>query len=478
MFHQNQLKFGAIDQFPFVGKYFSVNVQLMNEVKDPSVIGDSVPFSLKLFAGESMDQLTVLENGIEIEKKSKLEIPISVGSCQVNVKIMQPSGVSLFSARKFFLVAQPTQSAHFQHVQSCFSDPLVAVNYRLIITNGHELPAIYYNATKGKGNKMELKVKLVDSEGKIYLGRPNLKLNFVLHYEDNQTVDQTEKKILEISSDSKLFIGDTGETSVRFRIINAVSRKHGNRRFKLSVSADSVQNAARYNDVSFDYSPSVDVRTKVDEKARARRMASKRHSPQQQENYTINYDSLQNDSNPEKIPKLERGGPVSFTGPVPTFSSPTFSAPTYPPFSAPSFSMQPTFSATPSLGIQTSYGLSSSYSGPGFIPQSLIAPAPPVWGQYVLDQIERIRWKKSTSTDRDIDPNRQVYSFQGYKITNPNDIIDEIVKEIHNAVRMPSYSDMNFTAACQTVSSNVAPLPFGLQRVHSLMEPPLPSKKI
>jgi hypothetical protein len=432
-----QLKLGPIDQFPYVGKFFSVNVFLVNEVKE--TIGKTVPFTISLYAGESLDQMSPMENGIEIDKNSKLEIPCGAGgaSAQVNVKILQASGVSLFNARKFYLVAQPSLSEHFHSISSGFSDPLVAVNYRLVITNGHELPPIYYNATKGKGNKMELRVRLLDSEGNTVLDRPNLKLNFILHYEDNTTVDQSEKKMLEIASDSKLFLGETGEAVIRFRIINAVSRKHGNRRFKLSISADSVQNAARYNDVSFDYSPSVDVRTKVDEKARARRMAKKSGL---QSLLGAGADAATDKSDPDDDPppsldpalkkqktepQLERPLSISFLD-IPSF--------------APSF---------------------SSYTAGSYGQPSLAAN---VWAENTLAKLETLRWKEVESGNSKSDHEAVTTGvYNGYEISNPNAIIDEIIEASKTFLKPPS-SDSVFVAGCDQAAS-IGPL---TTRAHSL----------
>ena len=446
---QLQLKLGPIDQFPYVGNFFTINVFLVNEVKES--LGLSVPFKLALYAGESADQLSPVENGIEIDKNSKLEIPCSAGvsSAQVNIKILQPSGVSLFNARKFFLVAQPSSSEHFHSISSGFSDPLVAVNARLVITNGHELPSIYYNATKGKGNKMELKVRLIDSHGNAVLDRPNLKLNFVLHYEDNTTVDQSVKKMLEIASDSKLFVGETGEAVIRFRIINAVSRKHGNKRFKVSVSADSVQNAARFNDVSFDYSPSIDVRTKVDVNARNRRIARKAGLKADNDGTGTAIDSKQDEEEEEeeeeeviptikkpKLEQLERPLSISFMD-IPSFA--------------------------PSFSSYTAYPLTQ--------PPSLAAQ---VWAEEILVKIEQLRWKKvegggegnGALQNETGGSSSETGVYHGYAVSNPNTVIDEIVASSKNFLKPPTSqsSDSDFVAGCEQAAS-IGPL---TTRAHSL----------
>lgn len=426
---------------------------LVNEVKES--VGITVPFKLALYAGESADQLSPVANGIEIDRTSKLEIPCGAGvsSTQVNIKILQPSGVSLFNARKFFLVAQPSSSEHFHSISSGFSDPLVAVNCRLVITNGHELPSIYYNATKGKGNKMELRVKLMDAQGNAVLDRPNLKLNFVLHYEDNTTVDQSKKQMLEIASDSKLFIGETGEAVIRFRIINAVSRKHGNKRFKVSVSADSVQNAARYNDVSFDYSPSIDVRTKVDEKARARRIAKKASANQKPSDDQENEEEVVPTNKKAKIEQLERPLSISFMD-IPSFA--------------------PSFSSYTSGSYLGSYG-AAAY--PLTQPPSLVATA---WAEQLLEKIEQLRWKKvseetennnnkkddsGSSTPTETDTETECGVFKGYSISNPNMIIEEIIASTKNFLKPPSQaSDSDFVAGCEQAAS-IGPL---TTRAHSL----------
>lgn len=441
----NQLKLGPIDHFPFVGTFFSVGVSLTNEPNEK--LGKSVPFTLCLYSGESADQLSPVQNGIEIEKNAKMEIPCvgGISSTQVNIKILQPAGVSLFNARKFFLVAQPTLSKHFETVGNGYSDPLVAVNYRLVITNGHELPSIYYNATKGKGNKMELRIRLVDSRGRAVLDRPNLKLNFVLHYEDNTTVDQSEKKMLEIASDSKLFIGETGEAVIRFRIINAVSRKHGNRRFKVSVSADSVHNAARFNDVSFDYSPSIDVRTKVDEKARARRIAKKLGMQVEAgaagtvKQINTNQDSAEDEEHTSKKAKvdaapqlLERPLSISFMN-IPSF--------------APSF---------------------SSYTGGSFANSQPPSLAVCMWAEQIVEKIEKLRWKKVDDKDKSSSSNGDDEKFvlNNYQFCNPNAIIDEIIESSKSFIRNPS-DDTEFVTGCGQVAS-LGPT---VSRAHSLALP-------
>lgn len=405
-----------------------MNIYLVSE-KSPSA--KAIPFNLSLYSGENVDQLTPVEGGIEIDRNSTLEVSTSTGVAQVSLKILQPSGVSLFNSRKFFLVAQPSLSEHFQSVGSGFSEPLVAVNYRLVITNGHELPPIYYNATKGKGNKMVLKVHLIDSTGKRVMDRPNLKLNFVLHYEDNTTVDQSKKQILEASSDSNLFIGETGEAIFKFRIINAVTSKH-KQRFKISVSADSVHNAARYNDVSFDYSPCIDVRTKVDEKAKARREEKKRASVLAKRKPV---DDLSDDFRPKQPPTLERQHSLSE---VPTLDS-----------------RPPSFGSLGSIA-----GPSNSLSFP-------IIPAPSfamnAWAELILDKIEKIRWKRID----EISPQQEDYSehsvHMGHYVCNPNAIIDEIVSYSKNILN--PCSDSAFMAAAQRVDNNNPP-PMG--RAHSL----------
>mmetsp|Transcript_24671 Transcript_24671/g.41711 ORF Transcript_24671/g.41711 Transcript_24671/m.41711 type:complete len:453 (-) Transcript_24671:444-1802(-) len=442
----NQLKLGPIDHFPFVGTFFPVGVSLTNEANEK--LGKSVPFTLCLYSGESADQLSPVPNGIEIDKSAKLEVPCAGGisSTQVNIKILQPAGVSLFNARKFFLVAQPTLSKHFETVGYGYSDPLVAVNYRLVITNGHELPSIYYNATKGKGNKMELRIRLVDSQGRAVLDRPNLKLNFVLHYEDNTTVDQSEKKMLEIASDSKLFIGETGEAVIRFRIINAVSRKHGNRRFKVSVSADSVHNAARFNDVSFDYSPSIDVRTKVDEKARARRIAKKLGLqsdtgvtkpviPDQESGEDEEH--LSKKAKVDAAPQLlERPLSISFMN-IPSFA-PSFSSYTGGSFANSTYPSQP-----PSLAVS-------------------------LWAEQIVEKIEKLRWKRVDDKDKSSSGSEDGEKFvlNNYQFCNPNAIIDEIVESSKNFIRNPS-DDTEFVTGCGQVAS-LGPT---VSRAHSLALP-------
>ena len=410
-------------------------MSLVNEPNEK--LGKSVPFILQLYAGESADQLSPVDNGIEIdEKTSKLEVPCGGGIsyAQVNVKILKPAGVSLFNARKFFLVAQPALSKHFESVSYGYSDPLVAVNYRLVITNGHELPSIYYNATKGKGNKMEIRVRLVDSQGKAVLDRPNLKLNFVLHYEDNTTVDQSEKKMLEIASDSKLFIGETGEAVVRFRIINAVSRKHGNKRFKVSVSADSVQNAARFNDVSFDYSPSIDVRTKVDEKARARRMAKKQGLPCPDETALTAQPAkrvrINEDLHPT-APPLERPLSISSYMDLSSLGPPSFLSYAQGSFGSSALSVQPTFGGEAKT-----------------------------WAQVLVEKVEKLRWKK-VDGKTPIDKGDTIV-HEGYEFCNPNAVIDEIIAASQKFLNNSSDS-IDFDKSCQEIAE--VPVP---SRAHSL----------
>ena len=443
-----------MDHFPFVGKFFPVTVYLANEVRDQA--GKSIRFSLSLYAGESADQLSPVENGIEVDEQSRLEIPCVAGNCNtiVSIKILKPSGVSLFNARKFFLVAQPLSCEHFRSISSGYSDPLVAVNYRLVITNGHELPAIFYNATKGKGNKMEIKVRLLDSNGNAVTDRPNLKLNVVLHYEDNTTVDQSQKKMLEISSDSKLFIGDTGETRIRFRIINAVSRKHGNKRFKVSVSADCVHNAARYNDVSFDYSPSIDVRTKVDEKARERRMAKKAgtsntganisvlHNAPTLDATTVISPSIANQVRPRSI--LKADGQVD---PAPNLKRVRTEER---PLALESYVCQAQASTFPTLS--GSLSLISEAVPPSFVKYL---------AQDIIDKAESLRWKKvgdlaNKEAGDVVGDDAGVYN--GYEVSNPNKIIDEIISTAKNFLHG---QDTTF----DHVASNVAPAP---SRNHSL----------
>jgi hypothetical protein len=422
-----------------------------------------VPFTLTLYVGENAEHMSPVENGIEIDKNSKLEIPCGSGTALVNIKILQPSGVSLYNARKFFLVAQPSSSEHFHTISSCSSDPLVAVNHRLVITNGNELPPIYYNATKGKGNKMTLKVKLLNSNGQPVLDRPNLKLNFVLHYEDNTTVDQSVKQILEIASDSKLFVGETGEAIVRFRIINAVSRKHGNKRFKISVSADSLHNAARYNDVSFDYSPCIDVRTKVDQKARARRIANKKEdSPTDypDQSHEPEIEVVEDNSGPanKKVKTNLSPLPVQFQG-IPAFGS---YAGSYNQFSftgQPSFGGQTSYGVQPIFGGQPTYGGQTSYGGgnPVQQPPSLAANA---LAELVLAKMEQIRWRKvdnglgGTAPDSKAEAGSGSGVMDGYEVSNPNSIIDELVEAAKNILKPPSYSsDSAFVDGCNTVAS-------------------------
>lgn len=424
MFFPNQLKLSPIDQFPFVKKWFIVHVYLAHPIKEP--VATSLSFRLTLYAGESADQLSPVENGIEISDTSKLEIPLDTAmpSTAVTVRIMEPSGVSLFNARKYFLVAQPSSSEHFEHISSGFSDPLVAVNYRLLITNGHELPSIFYNATKGKGNKMEIKVKLVDSEGNAVTTRPNLKLNCVLHYEDNTTVDQSEKKMLEITSDSKLFIGETGETSIRFRIVNAVSRKHGNKKFKVSVSADSVQNAARYNDVSFDYSPCIDVRTKVDAKARERRMAKKICPPTSDFSRQKPRSILEADGNYQSIPQLKKAK-TGEEQPLSLSSYMGHGRTSLVPFS------QTGFSFVESVGTMA--------------PPSLVK----MWTEDIMERVQKLRWVKAEGNSKADEEGL----YKGYKISNPNESIDEIINIAQNILKPAGVSEASsFDHVAQNVT--------------------------
>ena len=128
-----------------------------------------------------------------------------------------------------------------------------------IISKCKPSPIVWYKDRGGKKNCIEIPVRLISSNNENVLGM-TVPITVELIYSDGTTVD--DQKLLEMNRESRLLeIGPTGQCILRIRITE-VSSRHKGKLFALKISPDTLK-APHCKDISSVISNLIEVKSKL-----------------------------------------------------------------------------------------------------------------------------------------------------------------------------------------------------------------------
>ena len=165
--------------------------------------------------------------------------------------------VSMNHDNKKFVLHFSGTSTSCPYIAPGTSAPMLSVRYRLEVS-GLPIPqSVWYKDEGGREKCMEMKVHLINSEGRLVVDR-KMRLKVLLLYESEIVVPN--QAILKLTDDTRVVVDESGTALIKFRI-DEVSRAHQKQRFKLQVSPD-INHDPLNSDVSPVISVAVEVRSK------------------------------------------------------------------------------------------------------------------------------------------------------------------------------------------------------------------------
>ena len=286
------LQFEKIELYPFLGKYFSVEISLLNENgRSMKNINQTIDININLkvnsqnnYSVNSSSGITGLNNNpssqnsnnsnsneiycnqlMEIRGIKRIEIN---GKCSIEIKI---NDLSCNHSNQPFQLITSFDSIIYQSNMKFYSSPIYIVKNHLILSNSTILPEIWYRDIPGKLHSIHLQIKLIAHNGEIVFGRI-VPLIIRLKYSENNEVFPNQN-VLRLLTRKNLLLNH-GICDI-YCCINEISKKHKNQTFSFYIEPDTQKNQT-CGDISPLECGKIEVRSKPPDIRRSSRITHTR----------------------------------------------------------------------------------------------------------------------------------------------------------------------------------------------------------
>ena len=243
-------KISDAPQYPFVNQPFDLHISLVDDTGRLKVDRE-VPMTIKVFF-EDMEECS--RQVLDIDRLTPCKIHIN-GKAIIRVKLNTLSAT--FGDRRYIIVATPLIEED-SLITCATSTPMTCVKYKLELDNIEEIPSLWFKDQGGKLKSIDLQVKLVGPNGVTVQGKM-VPIRLELRYNNGDIVPRQD--ILEATRDSRMLIGDVGQTLLRTRV-NEVSMRHQGKLFCIYVHPDTRRDPLSC-DISPASTPGIEIRSKI-----------------------------------------------------------------------------------------------------------------------------------------------------------------------------------------------------------------------
>eukprot|EP00639_Heterosigma_akashiwo_P016303 CAMPEP_0206386634 /NCGR_PEP_ID=MMETSP0294-20121207/16070_1 /ASSEMBLY_ACC=CAM_ASM_000327 /TAXON_ID=39354 /ORGANISM="Heterosigma akashiwo, Strain CCMP2393" /LENGTH=501 /DNA_ID=CAMNT_0053837739 /DNA_START=52 /DNA_END=1553 /DNA_ORIENTATION=- len=206
----------------FFDEPFQVEIYLTSDRNDLQKVSNQLKISIKDDSGEEFTQDS---DAIETDPA---EVELTDGAGKFSLKVTE----------KASLIGNKIHV----HVSSVFGDCVVTGTSNVLVLCKASLSLVKEPPTKwfkdegGKGNCIELQVKLQEEGSMLFGDKDQVPLNACLLYEDGNVVSQ--QGILQMARDAQLTTNSEGISTLKFRV-SEVSQRHQGQNFRIRIQPNT-----------------------------------------------------------------------------------------------------------------------------------------------------------------------------------------------------------------------------------------------